>query len=232
MSKLLDLVAKIEDEELKKSFTSEIEAYKKDVGGKQKLELEKLELKLKTEQKSVENLTIQNDELKKTVENGVSGEDADKRVAEMQLKFDKLKLEKDEADKLVSDYKGKEKHTSKVNFSEKMLKDHKFNLPKEFLMEKFTSGLIDGANEGSYLATDSMGNQILPETYTENFIEEYKQYYVAPGSDTGGSGEAGGQQANTGGFPKSKDEFMKLPEEKRNELAKDNISKVKELMTS
>lgn len=187
---LIEYIKSLEvDDAIKTELTTKATEFKSQANGEDKLDRIKLENELATEKKSVDTLKGLNKELQTKLD-GVGGEnlDVDKKVTELQLKLDKAIDEKSILEGTIGEYKNKDTKREMDKYVKTVLSDVSLNLPEEFIVQEFSKSLVPNAN-GGYLAKDVNGQEILVDTFKTQFVESYKQYIPAAGSDNGMSGE-------------------------------------------
>lgn len=190
MSEVIDLInASDASDDQKQALGTAFKTYKTESNDSSKLARIKLENERDTALQSVENFKGLNLDLQNQVDNaGANDENIEAKLKEAQtqsdLKYNALQGKYDgvitENNKFVSD-----KKVDGLNKYATTLLGGAVDFPNA--NELFAKGLYETKTEGTYLAKDSDGAEILPEKHRENFIKTYSKYVPAPGANIGGS---------------------------------------------
>jgi len=234
MPTLIEQIEALEvDEAVKASLKKEAETFKSEINSASQATREELTNKLKTAEKSVENLTSLNDGLKTQLKNKGDDKQQNARILELEAEL-KTANETSEGYKTNYETLQSDLHTKKAqDVAREQLKLHHAN-EHEFIVEDLATGLVQGSDDKTkWFFVDDAGAYIPVETRASSLMEtKYKALTVAKGANTGGTGENGNVSSSNGGMPKTKEEYLKLDETKRNEFAKNNFAEVKQLLTS
>jgi len=181
----LDSIEGLEiDSEIKTSIVASVKTFSGVANSEAEVAREDLKNDLGTANKTIETLTRTSGDMKLQLEN--SGGEVDQKVAEKQLEVDNLTKTLGERDGTIAGYTEKAAKDTLIAFSQNALSESGLNFPRQ--NELFAEGLTPGTEAGKYFAKDKLGNTITAEQHRDNFLEEYKGFIAASGTDAGGTG--------------------------------------------
>ena len=231
---MLDVIGKVEDEELKSELTKEFESAKKEINSKAEAEREKLSNQLATEKKSVETLTSTLEAKEKELLSKGDEAQVNARIKELEAESLDYKNKYDSLNEAHTTLKTNLQQAEAQKIARKYLEPHNAH-EHEFIVEDMAKGLVQSTeNPDNWFYVNAKEEYIPVETRATELMEgKYKALQVAKGADKGGTG-ANGDNGNTdnSGLPKTREDYMKLDIEKRNELQTSNLDHIRSILTA